>query len=350
MKTVKSLVAAATLALVPAASLAEEQITLRFQHFVSPKAAVPLYFMKPWAEKVEADSKGRLNIEIYPQMQLGGKAPSLYDQIRDGVVDGGWVIPAYTPGRFPESEALELPFMTTMDASVSSRAAWSFTQKYLADDFEDVHLIAVHVHGPGVVHIKGDPLTSASDFEGKKLRGPSRQANELFAAMGANPIGMPVPAFPEALSKGVVDGGGIPWEIVPPLKVHELTDASTQVGGDRALYNLFFLWAMNKDSYDALPDDLKAVIDANSGIDASEWAGQALVIGDAIGMEKVAANGNTIHTMGEAETAEIKEIAAGVTARWIETMTEKGFEGEAIINDVRTMIAEEEVKAAATTN
>ncbi|MEL6792756.1 MAG: TRAP transporter substrate-binding protein [Pseudomonadota bacterium] len=350
MKFVKSIAAAAALALIPAATLAEEQITLRFQHFVSPKVAVPLYFMKPWAEKVEADSDGRLKVEIYPHMQLGGKAPSLYDQIRDGVVDGGWVIPAYTPGRFPEAEALELPFITTMDASVSSRAAWEYTQKHLADDFEDVHLIAVHVHGPGVVHVKGEPLASAADFEGKKLRGPSRQANELFKAMGATPVGMPVPAFPDALAKGVVDGGGIPWEIVPPLKVHELTDASTQVGGDRALYNLYFLWAMNKDSYAALPDDLKAVIDANSGIDASEWAGEALVTGDAIGMEKVAANGNTIHTMGEAETAEIKEIAEGVTARWIEAMDEKGFDGAALVEDARAMIATEEAKAANATN
>lgn len=342
MKTLRILAAAAALATLPAAAMAEERHILRFQHFVSPKAAVPLYFMKPWAEKVEAESGGRLKIEIYPHMQLGGKAPSLYDQIRDGVVDGGWVIPAYTPGRFPEAEALELPFMTTMNASESSRAAWRYTQKRLADDFDDVRLIAVHVHGPGVVHVKGDPITSAADFRGLKLRGPSRQANELFNAMGATAVGMPVPVFPDALAKGVVDGGGVPWEIVPPLWVHELTDASTEAGGDRALYNLFFLWAMNKESYAALPDDLKAVIDANSGIDASGWAGQALVIGDAIGREKVAAEGNVIHTLGAAETAEIRSIAAGVTARWIETMTAKGHDGDALVDDARAMIAEEE--------
>lgn len=351
MKTILNLAAAAAAFILPASAMAEEAITLRFQHFVSPKAAVPLYFMKPWAEKVEAESDGRLKIEIYPHMQLGGKAPSVYDQIRDGVVDGGWVIPAYTPGRFPEAEALELPFMTTMNASESSRAAWTYTQKHLADDFEDVHLIAIHVHGPGVVHVKGDPIASAADFAGKKLRGPSRQANELFNAMGATAIGMPVPAFPDALAKGVVDGGGIPWEIVPPLKVHELTDASTQVGGDRALYNLYFLWAMNKDSYARLPDDLKAVIDANSGIDASGWAGQALVIGDAIGMEKVAAEGNVIHTLGDAETAEIRQISAGVTARWVEMMNDRGFDGQALVDDAAAMIAAEETRAEeATTN
>ena len=64
--------------------------------------------MYPWADKVMEESGGRLKIELYPAMQLGN-TPSLYDQIRDGVIDGGWALPAYTPGRFPESEAFELP-------------------------------------------------------------------------------------------------------------------------------------------------------------------------------------------------------------------------------------------------
>lgn len=349
MKRLTPLVLSAVAAAGLAAPSFAADYTLRFQHFVSPEVAVPKYFMKPWAEKVEAESGGRLKIEIYPHMQLGGKAPALYDQIRDGVVDGGWVIPAYTPGRFPEAEALELPFMTTMNAGESSRAAWTFTQKHLADDFEDVHLIAVHVHGPGVIHTKGGPVKSIEDFEGLKLRGPSRQANVLLEAMGAVPIGMPVPAFPESLAKGVVDGGVIPWEIAPPLKVHELTDGHTEVAGDRAIYNLYFLWAMNKRSYAVLPDDLKAVIDANSGIDASAWAGQALVTGDAIGKEIVAATGNEIHTLNEIETAKIRAISDRLTDDWAAAMTRKGFDGETLVNDARAMIAAEEaaMKSAA---
>ena len=210
-----------------------QEVTLRFQHFISPKGSVPHYFMQPWADKVMEESGGRIKIEIYPAMQLGGAPPSLYDQIRDGVIDGGWAIPAYTPGRFPEVEAFELPFMTSMSGEDSSRAAWEFTQKYAAERFSDVHLLAVHVHGPGVIHINGDAVETVADFNGLKLRGPSRQANALLEAVGATPVGMPVPAFPEALSKGVVDGGVIPWEIVPPLKVHELASSHTQIGGDR---------------------------------------------------------------------------------------------------------------------
>lgn len=333
-----TLIGALAFGLTAGAAMAQD-VTLRFQHFISPKGSVPHYFMQPWADKILEESGGRLKIEIYPAMQLGGKPPALFDQIRDGVIDGGWAIPAYTPGRFPEAEAFELPFMTSMSAEASSRAAWEFTQKYMQERFADVHLLAVHVHGPGVIHVKGDAVESVADFNGLKLRGPSRQANALLEAVGAIPVGMPVPAFPEALSKGVVDGGVIPWEIVPALKVQELANSHTQIGGDRALYNTYFIWAMNKDSYAALPDDLKAVIDANSGIETSGWAGKAMDVGDKVGEQVVADNGNTIVTLSDDVVAELRVIGDALTEAWIADMNEKGLEGAAMVADAQAMVA-----------
>jgi len=127
----------------------------------------------------------------------------------------------------------------------------------------------------------------------------------LLAKLGANPVGMPVPAFPEALAKGVLDGGVITWEQVPSLKLDELTDSHTDVAGDQSLYNLYFIWAMNKAVYDGLPDDLKAVIDANSGLMASAWAGRAHDLGDAEGRLVVEATDNQIATLSTEVTAEI---------------------------------------------
>ncbi|MEM6896077.1 MAG: C4-dicarboxylate ABC transporter, partial [Pseudomonadota bacterium] len=105
----KASLAGALTAGVFATVAAAQEVTLRFQHFLSPMASVPAGFMEPWARKVEADSDGRIKVELYPAMQLGGAPPALYDQIRDGVIDGGWTLPAYTPGRFPETEVFELP-------------------------------------------------------------------------------------------------------------------------------------------------------------------------------------------------------------------------------------------------
>ncbi len=337
MKTFKKLALAAVVTALSANMTLAQEVTLRFQHFLSPKGAVPAYFITPWAEKVEKDSGGRIKVEIYPAMQLGGKPPALYDQIRDGVIDGGWAIPAYTPGRFPKAEALELPFISSIDAEVASRVAWDFYEKHLTDSFSDIKILAVHVHGPGVIHTNGKPVNSLEDMNGLKLRTPSRVASSVLEAAGAVPIGMPLPSFPESLAKGVVDGGIIPWEVVVPLKVNELADNHTILGGDTAFYNTTFIWGMNKAKYDSLPDDLKAVIDANSGLEASAWAGRAMNTGDIPSREATEAAGNNIIRLSEEETARWKELAAPILDQWVEEMEGKGLPGAEMIQDVRAL-------------
>ncbi|MEM9437789.1 MAG: TRAP transporter substrate-binding protein [Pseudomonadota bacterium] len=339
-----SLTGALTAGLFATAAAAQE-VTLRFQHFLSPLASVPAGFMEPWAEKVEADSGGRINVELFPAMQLGGAPPALYDQIRDGVIDGGWALPAYTPGRFPETEVFELPFMTSMSAEASSRALWDFTERYVAPRMSDIKIIAVHLHGPGIIHKRGPAVKTLAEFDGLKLRGPSRQANQLLETLGASPVGMPVPAFPEALSKGVVDGGVIPYEIVPPLKVHELADSHTQIGGDRALYNTFFVWGMNKAAYEALPDDLKAVIDANSGREVSAMAGKAMDDGDIRGLEVIQGTDNEVHTLDEALVAELRALGEAQTEAWIEEVTAKGLPGQEMVDFARELVAKYSAEA-----
>ncbi|WP_316014319.1 TRAP transporter substrate-binding protein [Roseobacter sp. HKCCA0434] len=335
-------IVAGLMAALLATPLAAQEVTLRFQHFVSPESAVPKYFMDDWAERIEEQSDGRIEVEIYPSMQLGGAPPALFQQISDGVIDGGWFLPGYTPGRFPSAEVLQLPFMTTMSAEESSRAAWRYYEEFLAEEFADVRVLAVHVHGQGVVHTRNAPVAALEDMDGLKLRGPSREANAILEAMGAVPVGMPVPAFPEQLSRGVVDGGVIPWEIVPSLRVHELADTHVEMGGDRSLYNTVFVWAMNHESYDSLPDDLKAVIDANSGLEASGMAGAAMDTGDAPGREAAVAAGNEVLTLDAEETARWQALAGPVIEAWIEGAEGRGLPGTQMVERARALIAEEE--------
>ncbi len=318
---------------------AAQEVTLRVHHFLPPPAPVPKNFITPWAEKVEKESGGRIKVEIYPTMQLGGKPPALYDQVRDGVVDIVWTLPGYTPGRFPGTEAFELPFMPA-NAEATSQAAWRFYEKYLKDEFKDVHLIAAHVHGPGLLHVKGDGVSKLEDMKGLKLRGPTRQANALLSALGAIPVGMPVPAMPEALSKGVIDGTVIPWEVTAPLKVSELVDSHTDFAGSRGLYTSFFVFAMNKAKYESLPDDLKAVIDANSGLETSKWVGRVMDEGDAPGIAIAKKSGNKMITLDEAEVARWKKVAAPLVDKWIEEMNAKGYDGAAMVADAKALIAE----------
>lgn len=339
MHLMKSAALMAALGLSATSAFAQD-VTLRFQHFVSPASANPTYFMQPWADAIEEQSNGRIKVELYPFMQLGGSAPNQFDLIRDGAIDGGWVIPGYQPNRFPEAEAMELPFMTTKSGEEASAAAWQFTQEHLMDDFADVHVIAAHMHGPGIVHKRGPAVETVEDFAGLKLRGPSRPATLLLEELGATPIGMPVPQFPEALSRGVVDGGVITWEMSPSLKLDELTDSHTDVAGDQALYNLYFIWAMNKDVYEGMPADLRAVIDANSGMMASKWAGRAHDTGDIVGRDLMAAGGNEIAVMTPEETARIKVLGEEVTASWIAEMGAKGYDGAGLVARAQAAVTE----------
>jgi TRAP-type C4-dicarboxylate transport system substrate-binding protein len=334
-----SVLGVALAAAVTAGSALAQDVTLRVHHFLSPRASVPAQFIEPWARKVSDESGGRIRVEIYPSMQLGGAPPTLYDQARDGVVDIIWTLTSYTPGKFPETEALELPLMTPTSAETASRAAWAFVTGHAAERFRDVHLIAVHMHGPGVIHKKGGPITALADFQGLKLRGPSRLSSRLLEALGATPVSMPVPAFPEALSRGVVDGGVIPFEVVPALKVEELVDSHTRIGGDRALYNVTFVFAMNRARYEALPPDLRAVIDANSGVEASAWAWRAMDEGDLAGIGVIERRGNTIAMTDAALTAELVAVGERVAAAWVAEMTAAGLDAAGLVEKARAAMA-----------
>lgn len=339
MLRLKTLAAAATaLACAGITPALAQEVTLRVHHFLPAPAPVPKNFITPWAEKVMADSGGRIKVEVYPAMQLGGTPPSLFDQAKDGVVDIVWTLPGYTPGRFPGTEAFELPFMAAK-AEPTSQAFWDFYEKYLTDEFKDVKPIAVHVHGPGLLHVKGEGVAKLEDMNGLKLRGPTRQTNALLGALGATPVGMPVPAMPEALSKGVIDGTVVPWEVTTPLKVAELVGSHTDFEGTRGLYTATFVFAMNKAKYDSLPDDLKKVIDANSGREMSKWVGRVMDEGDLPGIKAAEKAGNTIRKLPEAEVDRWKAAAEPVVEAWIAEVSAKGYDGKAMVEDAKAMIA-----------
>ena len=240
--------------------LAQQSVTLKFHTFMAPQSSVWLSMHKPWMEKVEKESGGRIKFEGYPAMQLGGTPVQLYDQAKDGVVDIIWTLPGNTAGRFPRVEVFELPFMMN-NAEATSKAYWEYVHTVAADEFKDTHLLALHVHGPGMFHTTEKQIKTAADLKGLKLRGPTRQSTKLLASLGATPVGMPLPGIPDALSKGTIVGCAIPWEVVPSVKVHELTKFHTEIPGSPTLYTASFFLAMNTASYEKMPAELRAILD-----------------------------------------------------------------------------------------
>ncbi|WP_300648543.1 TRAP transporter substrate-binding protein [Hydrogenophaga sp.] len=338
LKRRTTLLAAGALAALSLAGPAQAQtVTLRLHQFLPQQATIPAKALIPWAQKVEAESGGKIKVQLFHAMQLGGAPPQLFDQARDGVVDLSWTVLGYTPGRFNKTEVFELPFMSG-SAEQSSRAIQEYVEKFAADEFKDVKLIAVHTHGPGLFHTKA-PVVGLESLRGMKVRGGSRIISNMLTKLGATPVGMPVPAVTDALSKGTIDGTTIPWEVTPALKVSELVKNHTTFAGKEGLYTQTFAFSMNKASYDKLPPDLKAVIDKNSGIETAAMFGRAMDDGDKAGRAIAEKAGNNIVALDVAETQRWRRTAATVETDWINEMKGKNIDGAKLVSEARALIA-----------
>ena len=320
----------------------EAAVTLILHHFLPPVSNGHKNMLVPWAEKIAADSQGKIKVDIFPAMQLGGTPPQLYDQARDGVVDIVWTLPGSTPGRFPTTEVMELPFIGAERGLVNALAAQELADKHLKEEVAGVKILSYWAHDGGHIHANRQ-VTTMADLHGLKLRNPTHLAGEALKALGATSIGMPIPQVPESLAQGVIDGAVVPWEVVPAVKIHELVKFHTEIKGTPAFYAASFFLAMNKAKYESIPEDLRAIIDRNSGqafakLAGTMWDTEAVAV-----REKVAARGNTITQLDEAEKARWIAATEPVHATWIAEVGGKGLNGAELIAEARALVAKHNV-------
>ena len=179
-------------ALAAGGALAQD-VTLKMHQFLPAQATVPSQILDVWADNVEKDSGGRIKVERYAAMSLGGTPPELIDQAIDGIADLVWTVVGYTPGRYRTTEVFELPFSVT-DAREASCAYWKMFDEHMKDgEFADLKIVGTWVHGPGLFHTNV-PVEKPEDLQGLKIRGGSVLVNKLLERIGATPVGMPVPA------------------------------------------------------------------------------------------------------------------------------------------------------------
>lgn len=312
------------------------EVTLRVHHFMSAKASLHGGMLQTWADSLAEASDGRIAVELFPSMSLGGRPGDLYDQAADGAVDVILTLPGYTPGRFNQTEVFELPFLME-DPVATAGAFWDLVESDLQDgEYEDVEILAAWVHGPGVIHSEA-PVTKLEDLKGVEMRGPTRLATDTIAELGATPVGMPLPAIPENLSKGVISATLLPWEITPSIRLAELVGNHTEIKGEKALYTATFILAMSPETYDDLPEDLRAIVDAQSGKALSMSAAAVQFAADAGGRTK--AEANSFHAISGDELARWEAAAQPVYTRWIARAADEGFDGAALIERARKLIA-----------
>ena len=325
-------------AIITSARAQTPTVTLKLHHFLPAVSNGHAKMLAPWSRKIEAESQGKIKIDIFPSMQLGGTPPQLYDQARDGVVDIVWTLPGSTPGRFPTTEVMELPFICAQRGLVNAKAGQEFADAHLKDEVRDIKLLSYWAHDAGHIHANRQVKTM-EDLKGLKLRNPTRLAGEALKALGATSIGMPVPSVPESLAQKVIDGAVVPWEVVPAIKVQELVKFHTEIVGSPTLYTASFFLAMNKARYDGLPADLKAVLDKNSGMAFAEFAGNMWDAEAVTVRDLVAKRGNIITQLDLAEKAKWVKATEPVYGAWIEQVKAKGLDGAKLVETMRALIA-----------
>ena len=337
-------VLAALIASATTSSLAlAQEVTLRLHHYLPPAAFPHARFLAPWAEKVERESNGRIKVQIYPAMALGGTPLQLVDQLRDGVVDIIWTVPGFTAGRFPRTEIFELPFVHT-NAVAATMALQDYQAKHLRDEYADYQVLLMHTND-GLLVFANKPVRRIEDYAGMKVRTPSRAGSVFLRAVGATPVGAPVNEVPQMLSKGVIDGALLSYEIALPLKAHQLTRNQSEFAGPQPrIMAPVFLFAMNKQTYAKLPDDLKRVIDANSGRNLARAAGETWIEIERIGKVAAQKEGNTLPVM---EANEVERVRAAVRPEIDKFLTElggRGIDAKQLYDDARAMVQQHTTK------
>ena len=312
-------------------------ITLKLHHAFSAVSGVHDKFLLPWTRKIETESGGRLHVDIFPSMQLGGAPATLFDQARDGSADIVWTSPTLTPGRFAKIETFELPFLPSRRALVSSRALTDFAAANLQDEFRDFYTICFSCSDSAAIHATR-PMRTTEDMKDFKLHVQTRLAAEAMLALAARPVMMPSAQLPAAITEHVVDGCLDPWHLVPPLRLNDLLRTHTEFS-DHSPSARTYVLAMNKASYERLPRELKSVIDSNSGQVAAAMAGAMWDQQAAAVANMVVERGDLIVTLLPEAVARWRKATEPVIDAWRKEMKEQKIDGGKLIAAANALLA-----------
>jgi TRAP-type C4-dicarboxylate transport system substrate-binding protein len=330
---IKNLLAMAVLgAALPAVA---QEVTFKIAHFLPPAVPTQQKVLMPWCEEMKKESGGRIACQFFPAMQLGGTPGQLVDQVKNGIADVVWTAPGYSAGRFPAIEAFELPFMVA-DATSGSRAVWKYYQQFAQPEFSAYKVLAFHVDGGQALNTASKEVKGLADWKGLKVRSSTRLGAKTIAALGGAPVAMPPAQVTEAISKGVVDGALGAWEMVVPTKLSEVAKFHVQPPAGQPYPTATVLTVlMNKQKYDALPADLKAIVDKHSGAPLVDRLGTVFDDENKAAHKKVLSLGNKIAEYSPAEMDAMRKASATVQDEWVKQVKDKGLDGARLAEGAR---------------
>jgi TRAP-type C4-dicarboxylate transport system substrate-binding protein len=298
-------------------------IELRYSTFFPP-THIQAKLAEAWIKEVETRSGGKVKITYFPGGTLG-KGPEIYSHILKGITDMGLCLFAYTRGRFPVMEAVDLP-LGYPTGTCATEVINKFYSKFKPKELDDVHLLYLHAHGPGLLHSK-KPVKTMADVKGMKIRSTGFSA-KVANALGGVAVAMGQGGAYEALQKGVVEGTLSPMEVLKGWKQAEVIKYTTEcfsVG-----YTTGFYVVINKDKWKALPKDVQKVMTAVS----KEWIpkhGAAWDQSDAEGKKYTLSLGNQVIPLSPEESEKWRAAVRPVIDEFIAESEKKGIPAKKLV-------------------
>ncbi len=315
------------------------EFTLKLHHFLPAQSPAQRNMLEPWARRVEELSGGRVAIEIYPSMTLGGRPPELVQQVRDGVVDLIWTVNGYTPGQFPRTEVFELPFVYRNNPVAAGLAMYDMFRDHLADDYRGMEVMFLHVHAGQAIHMREKAVRRPDDLKGLRMRIPTRTGAWVLEALGAAPVAMPVPDVPQALQKGVIDGMLLPFEIIPPLRLQQLVKYLIELENGTRLGTTTFQVSMNRARWESLPEDVRRAFREASGREWWAEVARRWWAAEKVGLDVATKAGVQHLVLGREETAAFETALEPVVERWTSEVEGRGLPGRELVATARELIA-----------
>ena len=311
--------------------------TLIISSWAPPTHGINAIAWPRFIKMIEEATDGRVSAEVKYKL---GSPPAQFDLVQDGAADVSWIFHGYNPGRFVATKMIELPGYEG-NAAAASSAYWAAHEKFFtgADEHKGVKLIALHTHGPGVLH-SSKKVTSLDGIGGMKLRLGGGVSNAVGTALGATAINVPAPKVYETLASNAADGVMMPMEGKKGFKLTEVAQNTFMVPG--GFYRGSFATIMNQDKFDSLSDADKAALETVFGAALSKAFGETWDEIDKIGEEASNATAdNSINMASDADIAKYKELSGPIVEGVLGEVSGKGIDGKAamefIANEMKSM-------------
>jgi len=325
----------ASLLALPAA--AQQTFTLKFANF-APEGSSVSRILKAYVAEWKQKSNGRLNLEVFYGSSMG-PMPRHFDLARTGVADFSFYQHGATPGRFPLTELTHMPYLWPEGAKgsrVGAQVATELYKEYLAREHTDVYNLYVVFNRPSGIYDSNRPIKALADLKNRRYRAPTTTDVALFKELGAIPLGVPATGMAEALQKGTLDGVVTDEMGVFAFKLGDLVKNYTPMFTSAISFGV----AMNKDSYNKLPADLRAIIDAEATV-AGALRFSELSWGNVPEVEKYLYQDSKIQVarLSPQDDARIRQIADKIIEDRIKEVEGKGLPGRAFYDKAKAASA-----------